>query len=76
MVDLSLAGIAGAFIGIVAAALAYGPLVRTAERWVQISRDPNENEASELPLLRRAVLATDILLFAGAGYWLAAALAG
>jgi hypothetical protein len=27
-------------------------------------------------LLRRAVLATDILLFAGAGYWLAAALAG
>ena len=76
MIDLSLAGIAGAFIGIVAAAFAYGPLVRTIERSLRASRGPNENGALELALLRRAVLALDILLFAGAGYWLAAALAG
>jgi hypothetical protein len=76
MIDLSLAGVAGAFIGIVAAAFAYGPLVRTLERRLRASGGPDEHDTSELPLLRRAVLAGDILLFASAGYWLAAALAG
>jgi hypothetical protein len=76
MIDLSLAGITGAFIGIFAAAFAYGPLVRTVERWLRASGGPDGQETSELPLLRRALLAADLLLFAGAGYWLAAALAG
>ena len=76
MIDLSLAGVAGTFIGIVAAAIAYGPLVRVVERLLRASGDMDEHETSELSLLRRAVLAADILLFAGAGYWLAAVLAG
>ena len=76
MIDLSLAGVAGAFIGIVAAAIAYGPLVRVVERWLRASGDTDEHETSELSLLWRAVLAADIFLFAGAGYWLAAVLAG
>jgi hypothetical protein len=76
MIDLSLAGIAGAFIGIVAAAFAYGPLVRALERSLRASGEPDENGVLELALLRRTLLAVDILLFAGAGYWLAAALAG
>jgi hypothetical protein len=76
MIDLSLAGIAGAFIGIVAAAFAYGPMVRTVERWLRASGGPDEHETTELSLLRRVVLAADILLFAGAGYWFACALAG
>jgi len=76
MIDLSLAGILGAFIGIVIAAFAYAPLVRAVERRLRASGRPDENDASEIPLLRRAVLAFDILVFAGAGYWLAAALAG
>ena len=76
MIDLSLAGVAGAFIGVVAAAFAYGPLVRMVERWLRASGGPDERDASELSLLWRAVLAADIFLFAGAGYWLAAVLAG
>jgi hypothetical protein len=76
MIDLSLAGVAGAFIGIVAAAIAYGPLVRTLERWLRASGGADEHDTSELSLLRRALLAVDILLFAGAGYWLAARLVG
>ena len=76
MIDLSFAGIAGAFIGVIVAAFAYGPLVRAVERSLQPSGQPDENDISELPLLRRALFAADILLFAGAGYWLAARLAG
>ena len=76
MIDLSLAGIVGAFTGIVAAAFAYGPVVRTVEHWLGASGGPDEHATAELALLRRAVLAADILLFAGVGYWFASALAG
>jgi hypothetical protein len=81
MIDLSLAGMLGAVIGIVLAAFAYGPLVTFVERGFR-SRDASasaeEREAfeQERSLLRRAVLAIDILVLSSIGYWLGAAIAG
>jgi hypothetical protein len=75
MIDLSLAGLLGAILGTVAAAVAYGPLVAFVERSAR-SRDPSASAEErstleqELPLLRRAVLAADIIVLAGLGYWL------
>ena len=77
MIDLSLAGLLGAVLGTVAAAVAYGPLMAFAERsfW---PRDPSASAEErnalerEIPLLRRAVLAVDIIVLAGLGYWLGA----
>ena len=66
MMDLSLAGLIGAVIGTIVAALAYVPLLTFVER------ESFEQEAS---LLRRAVLAVDIIVFAGIGYWLGAMMA-
>jgi hypothetical protein len=81
MIDLSLAGLLGAVIGIVAAAFSYAPLVLLVERGFK-ARQPTqtaeeqETLARELSLLRRAVLAVDIIVFAGIGYWLGQSLAG
>jgi hypothetical protein len=75
MIELSLAGLLGAFVGIVLAAFAYGPLLRLVERGFR-PRDASASESEraafeqERSLLRRAVLAVDILGFAGIGYWL------
>jgi hypothetical protein len=87
MIDLSFAGIIGAFIGTAIAGLAYVPLVSSIERHLRAraaseSTDENRNQAEqetlkqEIYLLRRSVLAADIIVFAGLGYWLAATLAG
>jgi hypothetical protein len=81
MIDLSLAGLLGAFLGTVAAAVAYGPLLAFAERsfW---PRDPTASAEErrafdrEIPLLRRAVLAVDIIALAGLGYWLGQMIGG
>ena len=81
MIDLSLAGLLGAVIGIVVAAVAYAPLVLLVERGFK-ARQPVETSeeqatlALELSLLRRAVLAVDIIVFAGIGYWLGQAFGG
>jgi hypothetical protein len=75
MMDLSLAGLLGAIVGTVIAALAYGPLVAAVERRFR-SRAPAESAEErrtleqEMAMLRRAVLAADILVLAGIGYWL------
>jgi hypothetical protein len=81
MIDLSLAGLLGAIVGIVAAAFAYGPLVAFVERGFRpydASASAEEREAfeQERSLLRRAVLAVDILVLSGIGYWLGATIAG
>jgi hypothetical protein len=81
MIDLSLGGLLGAIIGTVLAALAYVPVIDWIERRMrarEAERSPQERASlsHELPLLRRAVLAADIILFAGAGYWLGAQLGG
>ena len=73
MLDLSHLGLLGAFVGTAVAAAVYGPVVRTVERGFR-ARGPRPDEAAnferELAALRRVVLALDILLFAGLGYWL------
>jgi hypothetical protein len=81
MINLSLVGLVGAVVGIVVAAVVYGPVVARVERGFrarQPSRTAEEQAtlALELSLLRRAVLAVDIIAFAGIGYWLGQRLAG
>jgi hypothetical protein len=70
MIELSLAGLVGAFAGTAVAAFAYAPLVIALQRGLGV------RAAEEISLLRRAVLAVDILIFAGLGYWLGTLLAG
>ena len=73
MMDLSLAGLIGAVIGTIVAALAYVPLVSFVERGLRARADSvaeGETLEQEISLLRRAVLAADIIVFAGIGYWL------
>jgi hypothetical protein len=86
MIDLSFVGLMGAFLGTAVAAVVYAPLVSTLERF--LGRDPawestgndrtvsEEDAKQEISLLRRGVLAADIMAFAGLGYWLAVKLAG
>jgi hypothetical protein len=70
MIELSFAGLIGAFAGTALAAFAYAPLVTALQRALGV-RAPEE-----ISLLRRAVLAMDILVFAGLGYWLGMLFAG
>src|SRR5258708_29104531 len=73
MMDLSLAGLIGAVIGTIVAALAYVPLLTFVERGLRSrvsagSANERESFEQEASLLRRAVLAVDIILFAGIRY--------
>jgi len=72
MIDISLGGLFGAIAGTIVAALAYGALADLAQRAFTTRRSPEEppTSALDLALLRRAVLAIDILVFAGLGYWI------
>jgi len=75
MLNLSLFGLLGAIVGTVIAAFCYGPSVKLVERGFRARGKPQTAEQraafeGELSLLRRAVLAVDILFFAGIGYWL------
>ncbi len=87
MLDLSLAGLIGAFLGTAVAAFAYPALVPAVEHFVRAGAQSQSTDESasasnhetlqqELALLRRGVLAADIIVCAGLGYWLAATLAG
>ena len=80
MIAISYAGLAGATVGLLVAALIYGPLAATIERWVRARRVPAAEDhatfAQDLALLRRGVLAFDILVFGGLGYWIGDAIAG
>ena len=81
MIDLSLAGLLGAIFGTVLAGLAYVPLVARVERSLRSrrsSRSPEERSAreQEMSILRRAVLALDVIVLAGIGYWLGVRIGG
>ena len=68
-----LAGLLGAVIGTVVAALVYVPLVGFVERGLRSRADSGaegETLEQEISLLRRAVFAADIIVLAGIGYWL------
>ena len=74
MIDLSVGGLIGAIVGTVIAAAIYGKLIAVIERRVRGWRVPRVEDRAgfeqELALLRRGILAFDILLFAGLGYWI------
>ena len=77
--DLSLAGLLGSTVGIIVAAVLYGPLVAAIERRLRPARGENQDRsvsAQEIALLRRGVFMADILLCAGIGYWVGQRLAG
>jgi hypothetical protein len=74
MIDLSLAGLLGAVVGIVVAAIVYAPLVALIERGFRSRGEPQTAEqretfGQEIGLLRRAALAVDIIAFSAIGYW-------
>ena len=71
--EISLAGLVGAAIGTAASALFYGRLVDAIEAGLRRGRTEAEDSAAfaaELGLLRRGILAADMLLCAGLGYWI------
>ena len=76
MIDISLAGLIGAFLGIVFAAAVYGTVIDAIERWLAAQRAPQQHGGEELALLRRGVLAFDMLVFAGLGYWIGSEIGG
>jgi len=72
MIDISLGGLLGAIAGTIVAALAYGSLADLVQRAFTGRRSSGEpsTSAQDLALLRRGILAIDILICAGFGYWL------
>ena len=79
MINLSFAGLLGAIVGTVVAAVSYhlaiGFLEGKLMEW-QEHQPPQERLDAELSLttMRRLVLIADLALFAGVGYWLGAML--
>ena len=78
MMDISFAGLVGAIAGTIVAAACYGTIVDAFERWLTARRAPEHPPMSreELALLRRAVLAIDILVLGGIGYWIGLEIGG
>ena len=77
--ELSLAGLIGAVVGTIASALVYGRLIDAIEgavrKW-RVDTDDRSTFAQEMALLRRGVLAADMLLLSGLGYWLGQKIGG
>ena len=73
MIDLSFAGLIGAMLGTVVAAVIYhlfiGNLARAVQARVQ-SLPEDERGDFSLSVVRRVVLTLDLLVFAALGYWL------
>jgi hypothetical protein len=73
VLDISLAGLIGAFIGTIVAGVNYHLFIGALERAMhKPEHTPDEQEAVEVQLsvLRRVVLAVELLFFAGLGYWI------
>jgi len=81
MMQLSLAGLLGAMVGTVLAAVNYSLVIGFVQKSLRAhdrSQTPEERATFEgkLALMRRIVLALDILFFGGIGYWLGALIGG
>jgi hypothetical protein len=77
--ELSLAGLIGAVLGTIVSAAFYGPLTDVIEGGLRKRRAATDDRATfaqEIALLRRCILAADILLCAGMGYWIGRAIGG
>ena len=73
MLDISLAGLIGAFIGTIVAGVNYHLFVGAMERAMRKpDHTPEEREAVEAKLsaLRRVAIVVELLFFAGFGYWI------
>jgi hypothetical protein len=71
MLDISWGGLLGAIVGTIVSGLLYGTLIDRIEQFLKArnkaSHSPPMSRA-EIALMRRAVLAVNILLFAALGY--------
>jgi hypothetical protein len=77
--ELSLAGLIGAVLGTAVSAVIYGPLIDVVEAALRKRRAADENRATfaqEIALLRRGILAADMLACAGIGYWIGLTIGG
>jgi hypothetical protein len=74
MIDISLGGLIGAIIGTAVAGAVYSGLLTFVERGYRALRVPGDEDRitqrEELALLRRGVLALDLLAFCALGYWI------
>ena len=75
MLDISLAGLIGAIGGTVVAGVSYHLSIgalnrRMRERAQTQTAEEREKTEAALSIMRRFVLTTDLLLFAGLGYWI------
>jgi hypothetical protein len=77
--ELSLAGLIGAVLGTILSAVLYGPLIDAVEGGLRKRGAMPEDRstfAHEIALLRRGILAADMLLCAGMGYWIGLKIGG
>jgi len=73
MIDLSFAGLLGATLGIVVAAVVYYLLIGRLDEYVQtrIQATPAEERGDlSLSIVRRIALTLDLVIFVALGYWL------
>jgi small-conductance mechanosensitive channel len=73
MIDLSLAGLMGATIGVVVAAVVYYLFIGRLDEFVQarIQATPAEERGDlSLSIVRRIALTLDLVVFVALGYWL------
>ena len=79
MIDLSLAGLIGAILGTVVAAVVYHRFIDRLDRAVQarIQATPAEERGDlSLSVVRRIALSLDLVVFVALGYWLGQLLGG
>jgi hypothetical protein len=79
MIDLSLAGLIGAILGTVVAAVVYHLFIDRLDRAVQarIQATPAEERGDlSLSVVRRIALTLDLAVFVALGYWLGQRLGG
>jgi len=77
--ELSLAGLIGAVLGTMVSAALYGPLIDAVEGALRKRRTATDDRATfaqEIAVLRRGILAADMLLCAGFGYWIGLTVGG
>jgi len=73
MIDLSLAGLMGATLGVVVAAVVYYLFIGRLDRVIQtrIQATPAEERGDlSLSIVRRIALTLDLVVFVALGYWL------
>jgi hypothetical protein len=79
--EFSLPGLIGAFVGTVLGVINYGVLIAVMERRLRAldksqTREQREDFERKLSLMRRIVLGSDIVVFAGIGYWFGKTIGG